>query len=205
MFTTGYTSFDIYFFFLYQSPPSLLCTVFDTVSSNTNQIPIIFFAVVFTPLKNFGHIVFSVSIDFPSNSNEKAPFRCTALGYSYADWDSLWNYLRDVPWEDVFKLGGPSAKFCEWIQFRSDIDCRYKVKPHTSVWFSAAFAATMVQKSHFLYFPQHNKSSAFKVKFRQSSNCCKKVSEVTNLVLQIKQKSGSFFRKLVLVTFRECL
>ena len=194
MFTTGYTSFDIYFFFLYQSPPSLLCTVFDTVSSNTNQIPIIFFAVVFTPLKNFGYIVFSVSIDFPSNSNEKAPFLCTTLSYSYADWDSLWNYLRDVPWEDIFKLGGPSAKFCEWVQFRIDI-----------VWFSAAFAATIVQKSHFLYFSQHNKSSAFKVKFRRTSNCCKKVSEVTNLAIQIKQKSGSFFRKLGLVTFRECI
>lgn len=29
---------------------------------------------------------------------------CTLLSYSYADWDSLRNHLRDVPSEDIFNL-----------------------------------------------------------------------------------------------------
>ena len=70
VFASGFISFGIYFFFLHQSPPSLLRTVFDTVSSNADKIPNICFAVVFTPLRNSNHIVDSVSIDFPSNSKE---------------------------------------------------------------------------------------------------------------------------------------
>ena len=31
-------------------------------------------AVVFPPLQNFYHVIFSVSIDFPSNSHGAAPF-----------------------------------------------------------------------------------------------------------------------------------
>ena len=37
---------------------------------------------------------------------------------SLADWDGLCDHLRDVPWEDVFKLGASDTaiKFCEWVQ-----------------------------------------------------------------------------------------
>ena len=40
------------------------------------------------------------------------------LDYSRADWDGLRDHLRDVPWEDIFKLGasGAASEFCEWIQ-----------------------------------------------------------------------------------------
>ena len=37
MFSTGFTSLTAYFFFFYRSP-SLLCTVFDSVSSNTDEV-----------------------------------------------------------------------------------------------------------------------------------------------------------------------
>ena len=34
-----------------------------------------------------------------------------------ADWDSLHNRLRDVPWENIFKLHASAAlsEFCEWV------------------------------------------------------------------------------------------
>ena len=37
---------------------------------------------------------------------------------SLADWDGLYDHLRDVPWDDVFKLGASDTaiKFCEWVQ-----------------------------------------------------------------------------------------
>ena len=34
------------------------------------------------------HVVVSVSIDFPSNSRQDAPFHRIAYDYSHADWDS---------------------------------------------------------------------------------------------------------------------
>ena len=72
---------------------------------------------VFPPLGNSDHVVVSVSIDFPSNSKRaNAPFHC--IEYSRANWDSLHDHLRDVPREDIFKLGASAAasEFCEWIQ-----------------------------------------------------------------------------------------
>ena len=62
----------------------------------------------FPPLENSDHVV-SVSIDFPSNSQQDAPFHHIAYDYSCADWDDLHNYLRDVLWEDIFKLSASAA------------------------------------------------------------------------------------------------
>ena len=49
------------------------------------------------PLGNSGHVVVSVSIDFPLNSQEEVLFHLIAYNYSYADWDSFHDHLRDVP------------------------------------------------------------------------------------------------------------
>ena len=48
------------------------------------------------------HVVVSVSIDFPINSKQDAPFQRIAHDYSRANWDGLCDHLRDVPLEDVF-------------------------------------------------------------------------------------------------------
>ena len=96
--------------------------------------------MAFPPLGNFDRVVVSVSIDFPPNSQWDAPFH---RDYSCADWDGLCNHLRDIPWEDVFKLGASAAasEFCVWVQVGIDIYIphrEYQVKPHSSPWFSAA-------------------------------------------------------------------
>ena len=50
-------------------------------------------------------------------------------------WDGLCDHLRDVPWEDIFKLSASAAasEFCEWVQVRIDVYTphhKYQVKPH---------------------------------------------------------------------------
>ena len=55
------------------------------------------FAIDFPPLGNFDHVVVSVSIDFPSNSQQDAPFHRITYDYSHADWDGLRDHLTDVP------------------------------------------------------------------------------------------------------------
>ena len=46
-----------------------------------------------------------------------------ACDYSHGDWDSLRDHLRDVVWEDIFKLSASAAasEFCEWVQVGTDI------------------------------------------------------------------------------------
>ena len=72
--------------------------------------------MAFLPLGNSDHVV-SVSINFPSNSQQDAPVHRVAFDYSCADWDGLCDHLRDVPWEDIFNLGASAAasEFCEWV------------------------------------------------------------------------------------------
>ena len=45
--------------------------------------------MTFPPVGNSHHVVVSLSIDFPSNSQQDAPFQCIAYDYSRADWDGL--------------------------------------------------------------------------------------------------------------------
>ena len=204
-----------YFFFLYRSPSSFLCTVFDSVSSNIDKVLSIntsayvfafgdfnahykdwltysggtdrlmnyviiflsrttlqrwltfllkshnvtltvlvlwiyffllkrlFVLMAFPPVGNSDHVVASVLIDFPSNSQRDTPFHRIAYDFFRTDWDGLRDHLRDVSWEDIFKLGGSAAArdFCEWVQVGTDVYIphrKYQVKPHLSPWFSPA-------------------------------------------------------------------
>ena len=79
--------------------------------------------MAFPPLGNSDHVVVSVSIDFPSNSQWDVLFHCIAYDYSSADWDSLRDHLGDIPWEDTFKLGAstPTSELRQWIQVGIDV------------------------------------------------------------------------------------
>ena len=50
--------------------------------------------------------------------------------YSKAGWDGLCDHLRDVPWEDIFKLGASPAasELCEWAQVGIDVYIPRKVQ-----------------------------------------------------------------------------
>ena len=121
---------------------------------------------------------------------------------SRADWDGLRDHLRDVPWEDIFKLGASAAasEFCEWVQVGIDVYIphrKYHLKPHSSPWFSAACAAAIVHRNHFFCLYQKEKSSDSKVKFRQASNCCKRALEAAKLAYANKTKESITSQKLV--------
>ena len=65
-------------------------------------------------LGNYDHVV-SYSMDFLSNSKGDTPFYCIVYDYSFADWNSFCDHLRDVLWENIFKLDASTAacEFCE--------------------------------------------------------------------------------------------
>ena len=263
-----------YFFFLYQSASSSLCTVFDSISSNIDEVlsmnpsanvfvfgdfnvhhkdwltysggtdrpgelcynfsisndltQIVNFptlipdcdsdspalldlflssdasicsTMALPPLGNSDHVVVSVSIDFPINSKQDTSFHRVAYDYSCADWDGIYDHLRDVPWQDIFKLSNSAAasEFCEWVLVGIDVYIlhrKYQVKPHSSPWFSAACAAAIVHRNHFFHLYQQNKSSESKVKFRQASNCCKRVLEAAKRTCATKTKETITSQKL---------
>ena len=72
--------------------------------------------------------------------------------------DRLCDHLRDVPWENIFKLCACAAasQFCEWVQVGIDgyiPHCKYyQVKPHSSPWFSTDCAAAIVHGNYFFHF-----------------------------------------------------
>ena len=129
-----------YFFFLYQSPPSSsLCMVFDFISSNIDEVlwinpsgNVFVFGDFNVHHKDWliysggtdkpGELCYNFSIsndliqivNFPTWIPDYDSHRI-AYDYSHADWDSLHDHLRDVLWEDVFKLCASSAasEFCE--------------------------------------------------------------------------------------------
>ena len=79
--------------------------------------------------------------------------------------------IWEIPWEDIFKLGAPAAAsgFCEWVQVGIDVYIphrKYQDKPHSSPWFSAAWAAAIIHRNHLFRLYQTDKSDS-KVKFRQ--------------------------------------
>ena len=80
------------------------------------------FTMAFPPLENSDHVVVSVSIDFPSNSQMDAPFHHIAYDYSCADWDGLCDHLRDAPWENIFKLGASAAAGEFFVRVQVGID-----------------------------------------------------------------------------------
>ena len=154
--------------------------------------------MAFCLLGNSDHV--SVFIDFPSYSQRDAPFHLIAYDYSCADWGCL-DHLRDVPWENIFKLSASAAgsKFCELVQVGVDVyipDQKYQVKPHSSPCFSAICAAAIVYINHFFHLYHKDKSSESKVKFRQGSNCCKRVLEVAKLACANKTKGFITSQKL---------
>ena len=155
----------------------------------------------FPPLGNSDYVVVLVSIDFPTNSQLDAPFHRIAYDYSGTDWDGLHDHLRDVPWEDIFKLGASAAasEFCEWVQIGIDVYIphrKYQFKPHSSPWFSAACAVAIVHRNHFFHLYQKDKSSDSKVKFKQASNCGKRVLEGGRLSYANKIKESITSQKL---------
>ena len=159
--------------------------------------------MAFPPLENSDQPVVSVSIDFPTNSQWGAPFHRIAYDYSRGDWDGLRDHLRDVPWEDIFKLStsATASEFCEWVQVEIDVYIphrKYQAKTHSSPWFSAACASAIVHRNHFssnrLY--RREKSSDSKVKFRQASNCCKRVLEAAKLAYANITKESITSQKL---------
>ena len=92
-----------------------------------------------------------------------------------------------------------ASEFCEWLHVGIDVYTphrKYQVKPPSPPWFSATCAAAIVHRNHFFHLYLKDKSSDSKVKFRQASNCCKRVLEAAKLAYLNKTKESMTSQKL---------
>ena len=106
--------------------------------------------------------------------------------------------MRDVSWEDIFKLGASIAasEFCEWVQVRIDVYIphkKYQVKPHSSPWSSAACTAAIIHKNHFFRFVPKRKIFSDRLVIVAKD---KRVLEATKLAYANKTKESITSKKL---------
>ena len=145
--------------------------------------------------------LFWISFFLSSDASICSTMAFPPLGNSnhVVDWDGLRDNLREVPWEDIFKLSASAAnELCYWVHVGIDACIphrKYQVKAHSSPWFSAACAVAMIHTNHFFRFHQQNKSE-FKVKFRQATNRCKSVLEAAKLAYATKSTESITSQKL---------
>ena len=60
----------------------------------------------------------------------------------------------------------------------------------------SSWSVVIVHRNHFIYLHQQNKTSESKVKFRQASNCCRRVLEAAKLVYAHKTKESIIPKKV---------
>ena len=93
-----------------------------------------------------------------------------------------------------------------WVQVGIDVcipHWKNQVKPHSSPWFSAACAAAIVHRNHFIVCT--NRINISNVKFRQARIVVKGFLKLSNLHMLIKQKSQSLPSNFTLGTFGKLL
>ena len=109
------------------------------------------------------------------------------------DWDGLRDHLRDVPWQDIFKLGASAAasEFCGrvWVGIDVYILCRKKSGQVPFIYMVSSCLC-------FFRLYQREKSSDSNVDFRQASNRCKRVAEAAKLAYANKTKDSITSQKL---------
>ena len=149
--------------------------------------------MAFPPLGNSDHVVVSVSIDVLID------WKLTCLMAILV----LIGIVFMVIWEMYHaRISLNSVLFLLLMNLVSGFRLeyishhKYKVKPHSSPWFSAVFAAAIVHKHNLFRLYQQNKSCESKIRFWQASNHCKRVLEAVKLACATKTKESITSQKL---------
>ena len=147
----------------------------------------------FPPLGNSDHVVVSVSINFSSNSQWDALFHCISYDCFHADCDGLCDHLRDVPWEDIFKL---LVLLLLLVNFVSGFGLESMYISLIENINSSLIHLHGFHRNDFFCLHQNDKSSDSKVKFRQARSFWKRVLEAAKLASANKTKEYITSQKL---------
>ena len=101
-----------------------------------------------------------------------------------------------------------ASEFCEWADVDFDVCIphrNYQFKLHSSSSFLAFYVASIVHVSHFSPLYHQSKFSRSKFKHRETSKRWKRVLDLLNLRMLIKEERVSPRRKFLLATFGKLL
>ena len=165
--------------------------------------------MAFAPSGNSDHsIVVSVSIHFPSNSKQDALFHCIAYDYYCAEWDSLCDDLRDVPWEDKLGTSAAASEFFEWFKLElMHISLIISIRSSLTHLHGFQLLVLLPLFKEITFFVFTNRLNLLKLKESSArlAVVAKGFLKLLNLHMLIKQNSLSFRRNLALGSFGKLL
>ena len=115
--------------------------------------------------------------------------------FYHADWDGLCDHLRDVQWEDTFKLGA-SAGGIYWILW-------HLVESHSFLWLSAACAIAIAHRNNFFVCTNRINLLYLTWNLDRLVILAKVFLKLPNLLMLIQKKRLSLPRNLARVPFEE--
>ena len=146
-------------------------------------------------------MLLSVSTNFSSKLQWDALFHRIAYDYSRADWEGLCDHLRDVPWEDIFKLSASAAAGDFVSGFRLElmyISLTVNIRPSlTHLYGFQLLVQFIVHRNHFSHLYSQNK-----VNFGQDSHRCKGVLKAAKLAYANETKTSITSLKLSSQNFK---
>ena len=95
------------------------------------------------------HIVISIDVSLNSVCVKDPPIHRNLFSYENCDWDAFRDFLRDVPWENIFELDVDNCAYeiSSWIQAGIDAfvqSRKFQVKPH-SPWYLLGILLPVLQ------------------------------------------------------------
>ena len=143
-----------------------------------------------SPLGSSDHVLISIKVSLNSACVKDPPIHRTLFSYENCGWDAFRDFLRDVPWDNVFELAVDNCAYevSSWIQAGIDAfvpSRKYQVKPHSSPWFSPACAAVISHRNHYFHLYRRDPSNNNKRLFTTARNHCKRV--LSNAKLEYAQ------------------
>ena len=135
-----------------------------------------------SPLGKSDHAVVDVEINLNISAANDSPYHRTLYSFHRGDWDSFRDFLRDMPWNDIFKLSADECakEVVSWLQEGIDVFVphrTYQVKPHSNPWFSPACAAAISHRNHYFHKFRESGSDGDRRNFTKARNDCKRVIE----------------------------
>lgn len=107
-----------------------------------------------SPLGNSDNCMISMDISLQLPIKQETWLHKTSFGYQNADWDSLHDFLRYVPWTGIFNTTNENCatQVSSWLKAGIDLfipSRKYQVEPQSSPSFKPAYSSAIAKRNHY--------------------------------------------------------
>ena len=153
------------------------------------------------PLGTSDHVILQLRLKNSTLISKESPFHRTSYNYKDGDLDSFRDFLRDVPWNDVFLLPANecAVEIAEWIRLGIDEFIphrRFQVKPHAAPWFSPECSAAIATRNHHFHRYRRHPNVNNRRLHRKARNNCGRIFRIARTRYMESTKSKISQQKL---------